>query len=141
MDDTAEIVAELRRRFPDIAGPRREDICYATSNRQAAVKAIAPKCDALLVLGAPNSSNSKRLVEVAERAGCSLSLLVQHVGEIDFSLFKGIRTLGITAGASAPEILVTEVLDAFAERFTTRIEEVAVTREDVVFNLPRALID
>ena len=141
VDDTAEIIALLAQRFPAIAGPRREDICYATSNRQAAVKAIAANCDALLVLGAPNSSNSQRLVEVAGRAGCTRALLVQHVGEIDFDGLAGVRTLGITAGASAPEVLVREVLDALALRFDTRIEEVAVTREDVVFNLPRALSD
>lgn len=141
VDDTAEIVALLRQRFPAIAGPRREDICYATSNRQAAVKAIAARCDVLLVLGAPNSSNSRRLVEVAGRAGCPRALLVQDAGEIDFGLFAGIGALGITAGASAPETLVREVLDAFALRFETSVEEIAVTREDVVFNLPRALLD
>lgn len=139
VDDTAEIVALLRQRFPGIAAPRREDICYATSNRQAAVKVIAPKCDVLLVLGAPNSSNSLRLVEVAERAGVARARLVQNAGEIDLDLYAGIRTLGITAGASAPEQLVHDVLDVFAARFSTSIEEVAVTREDVVFNLPRAL--
>lgn len=141
VDDTAEIVALLRQRFPAITGPRREDICYATSNRQAAVKAIAARCDAMLVLGAPNSSNSRRLVEVAGRAGCPRALLVQNAGEIDFGLFAGISALGVTAGASAPEVLVREVLDAFALRFETSVEEIAVSREDVVFNLPRALLD
>lgn len=141
VDDTAEIIAVLRQRFPAIAGPRREDICYATSNRQAAVKAIAARCDALVVLGAPNSSNSKRLVEVAARAGCARSLLVQHAGELNLDSFSGIASLGVTAGASAPEILVQQVLDAFATRFDTRIEEVIVTQEDVEFKLPRALTD
>lgn len=141
VDDTAEIIAALRRRFPDIAGPPREDICYATSNRQTAVKAIAAKCDVLLVLGAPNSSNSMRLVEVAMRAGCPRALLVQNAAELDMASFKGIRSLGVTAGASAPEILVRQVLDAFELLYDTQIEEVAVTREDIEFKLPRALLD
>ncbi|MCK9991551.1 MAG: 4-hydroxy-3-methylbut-2-en-1-yl diphosphate reductase [Alphaproteobacteria bacterium] len=141
VDDTAEIIAALRRRFPDIAGPPREDICYATSNRQTAVKAIAAKCDVLLVLGAPNSSNSMRLVEVAMRAGCPRPLLVQNAAELDMASFQGIRSLGVTAGASAPEILVQEVLDAFELHYDTQIEEVAVTREDIEFKLPRALLD
>ncbi|MFZ5913503.1 MAG: 4-hydroxy-3-methylbut-2-enyl diphosphate reductase [Pseudomonadota bacterium] len=141
VDDTAEIIAVLRQRFPDIAGPPREDICYATSNRQAAVKAIAPRCDALLVLGAPNSSNSMRLVEVAQRAGCRQAMLVQNAAGLNMERFAGISSLGITAGASAPEILVSQVLEAFAMHFSTRIEEVAVTREDIEFKLPRALMD
>ena len=141
VDDTADIISELRRRFPGLAGPAREDICYATSNRQAAVKAIAARCDALLVLGAPNSSNSMRLVEVAARAGCGHALLVQSAAELDFAGFEGIRTLGVTAGASAPEILVRQVLDAFAEHYDTQIEEIAVTREDIEFKLPRAVLD
>lgn len=141
VDDTAEIIAALQRRFPDIAGPPREDICYATSNRQTAVKAIAAKCDVLLVLGAPNSSNSMRLVEVAMRAGCPRALLVQNAAELDMASFQGIRSLGVTAGASAPEILVQQVLDAFELLYDTQIEEVAVTREDIEFKLPRALLD
>jgi 4-hydroxy-3-methylbut-2-enyl diphosphate reductase len=141
VDDTAEIIDVLRQRFPDIIGPPREDICYATSNRQAAVKAIAMKCDALLVLGAPNSSNSMRLVEVAARAGCSRALLVQNADELDFANFEGIATLGVTAGASAPEILVQQVLDVFGARYDIQIEEVAVTREDIEFKLPRILLD
>lgn len=141
VDDTAEIIAALRRRFPDIAGPPREDICYATSNRQTAVKAIAAKCDVLLVLGAPNSSNSMRLVEVAMRAGCPRALLVQNAAELDMASLQGIRSLGVTAGASAPEILVQQVLDAFELHYDTQIEEVAVTREDIEFKLPRALLD
>lgn len=141
VDDTAEIISELRRRFPGLAGPAREDICYATSNRQAAVKAIAARCDALLVLGAPNSSNSMRLVEVAARAGCGRALLVQNAAELDIASFEGIRTLGVTAGASAPEILVRQVLDAFAEHFDAQIEEIAVTREEIEFKLPRAVLD
>lgn len=139
VDDTAEIISVLRRRFPQIAGPRREDICYATTNRQAAVKQIAPMCDALLVIGAPNSSNSKRLVEVATRAGCARAMLVQHAGELDMDSFAGTSTIGITAGASAPEILVEQVLNRFAGQFATNVEEVAVTHEDIEFKLPKAL--
>ena len=141
VDDTAEIISVLRRRFPELTGPAREDICYATSNRQAAVKAIAARCDALLVLGAPNSSNSMRLVEVAARAGCKRALLVQNASELDIASFDGIRTLGVTAGASAPEILVQQVLDALAAHYDTHIEEVAVTVEDIEFKLPRALLE
>lgn len=141
VDDTAEIISVLRKRFPDLTGPPREDICYATSNRQAAVKAIAARCDVLLVLGAPNSSNSMRLVEVAARAGCKRALLVQNASELDIARFDGIRTLGVTAGASAPEILVQQVLDAFAVHYDTHIEEVAVTVEDIEFKLPRALLE
>ncbi len=141
VDDTAEIIAVLRQRFPELTGPPREDICYATSNRQAAVKAIAARCDALLVLGAPNSSNSMRLVEVALRAGCKKALLVQNARELDMASFDGIRSLGVTAGASAPEILVQEVIEAFALHYDTRIEEIAVTVEDIEFKLPRILIE
>ena len=141
VDDTAEIISVLRKRFPDLTGPPREDICYATSNRQAAVKAIAARCDVLLVLGAPNSSNSMRLVEVAARAGCKKALLVQNASELDIASFDGIRTLGVTAGASAPEILVQQVLAAFAVHYDTHIEEVAVTVEDIEFKLPRTLLE
>ena len=141
VDDTAEIISVLRKRFPDLTGPPREDICYATSNRQAAVKAIAARCDVLLVLGAPNSSNSMRLVEVAARAGCKKALLVQNASELDIASFDGIRTLGVTAGASAPEILVQQVLAAFAVHYDTHIEEVAVTIEDIEFKLPRTLLE
>ncbi|MFZ5931472.1 MAG: 4-hydroxy-3-methylbut-2-enyl diphosphate reductase [Pseudomonadota bacterium] len=141
VDDTAEIISVLRKRFPDLTGPPREDICYATSNRQAAAKAIAARCDVLLVLGAPNSSNSMRLVEVAARAGCKKALLVQNASELDIASFDGIRTLGVTAGASAPEILVQQVLAAFAVHYDTHIEEVAVTVEDIEFKLPRTLLE
>ena len=139
VDDTAEIIAVLKARFGEIAGPRREDICYATTNRQQAAKTIASQCEAMLVLGAPNSSNSKRLVEVALRAGCPRAELVQRAADLDLDGFSGISALGITAGASAPEILVQEVLRAFAERFSLTVEEVAVTQEAVEFKLPRDL--
>ena len=139
VDDTAGIVAALRRRFPLIAGPRKEDICYATTNRQAAVKAIAARCDLLLVIGAPNSSNSLRLVEVARQAGCRRALLVQRAAAIDWTALAGIGTLGITAGASAPELLVEEVLAACDEHFTVALHEVATTQENVRFRLPAAL--
>lgn len=138
VDDTAEIVAELRRRFPLIVGPKGEDICYATSNRQAAVKAIAHNCDLMLVIGAPNSSNSQRLREVGEREGAA-AYLVQRAIDIDWAWFDGVRTLGLTAGASAPEMLVQEVLARLAARFTLNVEEVTTAVEDVVFKLPRAL--
>jgi 4-hydroxy-3-methylbut-2-enyl diphosphate reductase len=139
VDDTAAIVAILRKRFPDIVGPRKEDICYATTNRQEAVKAIAGRCDRLIVVGAPNSSNSLRLVEVAERAGCPKALLVQRATEIPWGLFEGIATLGITAGASAPELLVDEIVDAFRARFDVRLENVVTREERIAFNVPREL--
>jgi len=139
VDDTAEIVDILRRRFPLIEGPKREDICYATTNRQAAVKAIAQGCDLLIVIGSPNSSNSKRLVEVAVRAGAGRSVLVPKVAEMDFSLLEGVSTVGITAGASAPESLVQEVLTELGRRFSLQIEERQVTQEDVIFKLPYPL--
>jgi len=138
VDDTAEIVAILRRRFPTIQGPRSEDICYATSNRQAAVKAIAGRCDALLVIGAPNSSNSLRLVEVAEREGTK-ARLVGRGADIDFAWLAGARTLGITAGASAPEVLVREVVDALADRFDIIEEPVEGVEERMIFKLPAGL--
>ena len=139
VDDAAAVTEVLQRRFPDIVGPKREDICYATTNRQAAVKTIAPHCEALMVIGSPNSSNSSRLVEVAARAGCAKSVLVQRASEVDWSLLDGVSRLGITAGASAPEILVEEVVSAARERFDVTIEEVRVTTETVTFKLPQAL--
>jgi 4-hydroxy-3-methylbut-2-enyl diphosphate reductase len=139
VDDTAEIVEILRRRFPEIEGPKREDICYATTNRQAAVKAIAQGCDLLIVIGSPNSSNSQRLREVAERAGAGRAVLVPKVSEMDFSLLEGVRTVGITAGASAPESLVQEVLTELGRRYALEIEERQVTQEDVIFKLPYPL--
>ncbi len=139
VDDTAEIVEILRRRFPTIEGPKREDICYATTNRQAAVKAIAQACDLLIVIGSPNSSNSQRLREVAERAGAGRAILVPKVGDMDFSIMEGVGTVGITAGASAPESLVQEVLSELARRFMLQIEERQVTTEDVIFKLPYPL--
>ena len=138
VDDTAAIVATLQRRFPAIAAPRGEDICYATSNRQAAVKAIAPRCGLVLVIGAPNSSNSLRLVEVSEREGTP-ARLIQRADEIDFAWLDGIDTLGITVGASAPEILVREVVSRIAERYAVTEELVETTRERMVFKLPRGL--
>ena len=138
VDDTAEIVAALKRRFPAIQAPRGEDICYATSNRQAAVKAIAPLCEAMLVIGAPNSSNSLRLVEAAERAGAR-AMLVQRGSDVDFDWLQGVTTLGLTAGASAPELLVREVVQALAQRYTIDEEQVETARENMVFKLPRAL--
>jgi 4-hydroxy-3-methylbut-2-enyl diphosphate reductase len=139
VDDTAEIVDILRQRFPHIEGPKREDICYATTNRQAAVKAIAQGCDLLIVIGSPNSSNSQRLREVAERAGAGRAILVPKVAEMDFSLMDGVNTVGITAGASAPESLVQEVLSELGKRFSLEIEERQVTQEDVIFKLPYPL--
>ncbi len=139
VDDTAGIVAALQARFPAIVGPHKEDICYATTNRQEAVKGIAPKIDALLVIGAPNSSNSKRLVEVGRTAGCDYAQLVQRADDIDWRALDGIRTLGLTAGASAPEVLVNEVIDAFRERFNVTVELVETAVEQVEFKVPRVL--
>ncbi|MCA1653726.1 MAG: 4-hydroxy-3-methylbut-2-enyl diphosphate reductase [Sphingomicrobium sp.] len=139
VDDTAEIVAALHARFPAIKAPRGEDICYATSNRQAAVKAIAPRCDRMLVIGAPNSSNSLRLAEVAERLNVP-ARLIQRASEIDWAWLGTPAVLGLTAGASAPEVLVREVLDALAERFTVREEETGHIPENMVFKLPRELV-
>jgi 4-hydroxy-3-methylbut-2-enyl diphosphate reductase len=141
VDDTAEIVACLKRRFPAIVGPHKEDICYATTNRQEAVKRVAPQVDALIVVGAPNSSNSQRLREVAERAGCRRALLLQRAGDIDWAALGPISSLGITAGASAPEILVEEIIDAFAARYDVRVETVSAATEGVFFPLPRPLRD
>lgn len=140
VDDAAAIVEVLRRRFPRIAGPRKEDICYATTNRQHAVKSIARRVDAVLVIGAPNSSNSRRLVEVASKAGCPKATMVQRAGEIDWSFFDGVGTVGITAGASAPEVLVEEVLDAIRARFDVAVDLVTVTKETVTFKLPPQLL-
>lgn len=139
IDDTSDIVNALKTRFPKIVGPHKEDICYATTNRQMAVKAIAPKVDALLVVGAPNSSNSKRLVEVAAKEGCSYAQLVQRADEIDWRALEGITSLGITAGASAPEVLVNEVIDAFRERYSVTVENVETAQEHVNFKVPRVL--
>ena len=137
--DTAEIVELLKRRFPGIVGPHKEDICYATTNRQEAVKRVAPIVDAMIVVGAPNSSNSQRLKEVAERAGCPRAALVQGAADIDWNEFGSIARLGITAGASAPEVLVEEIIDAFAQRYAVSVETVSAAEEGVFFPLPRPL--
>jgi 4-hydroxy-3-methylbut-2-enyl diphosphate reductase len=139
VDDTAGIVAALQTRFPAILGPHKEDICYATTNRQAAVKAIAGKIDALLVIGAPNSSNSQRLVEVGRAAGCAYAQLVQRSTEIDWRALEGIGSVGVTAGASAPEELVNEVIDAFRARYDVTVELVETAQETVEFKVPRLL--
>ncbi|OWU70086.1 4-hydroxy-3-methylbut-2-enyl diphosphate reductase [Roseovarius sp. 22II1-1F6A] len=139
VDDTAEMVAALRARFPAIVGPHKEDICYATTNRQEAVKAIAPGIDALLVIGAPNSSNSRRLVEVGRRAGCAYAQLVQRAEDIDWRALAGISSVGITAGASAPEELVNEVIDAFRARYAVTVNLVETAQERVEFKVPRVL--
>ncbi|CAN5239028.1 4-hydroxy-3-methylbut-2-enyl diphosphate reductase [soil metagenome] len=140
VDDTTAIVAALRRRFPAIQGPKMEDICYATTNRQAAVKAIAERCDALVVIGAPNSSNSMRLVEVAANYGCAKSRLVQRAADMDWEWLGDAGRLGITAGASAPELLVDELIAACRQRFDVTVEEVRTIEESVVFKLPRQLV-
>jgi len=139
VDDTAEIVAILRRRFPSIRAPKGEDICYATTNRQTAVKVIAPQCERMLVIGAPNSSNSLRLAEVAERLGVP-ARLIQRASDIDWAWLGQPKRLGLTAGASAPEVLVTEVIEALGQRFAVTIEEAAHVAENMVFKLPRALV-
>ena len=139
IDDTADIVAALHEKFPAIIGPHKEDICYATTNRQVAVKKIASKVDALLVVGAPNSSNSKRLVEVASKAGCNYAQLVQRASEIDWRSLESASSIGITAGASAPELLVNEVIDSFRERFDVSVEVVETAQENVSFKVPRIL--
>lgn len=139
VDDTREIVETLRRRFPAITLPHKEDICYATTNRQEAIKRVAPEVDAMVVVGAPESSNSVRLVEVAKRAGCENTMLVERADRIDWSRFEGIRTLGVSAGASAPETLVDEVIEAFAQRFDIKVKASGEQRESIVFNLPREL--
>lgn len=139
VDDTKDIIAALETRFPAIVGPHKEDICYATTNRQEAVKAVAPKSDALLVVGAPNSSNSRRLVEVASRAGCNYAQLVQRATEIDWRALEGISSIAITAGASAPEVLVNEVIDAFSDHYEVTVELVETAVENVEFKVPRVL--
>jgi len=139
VDDTAEIVDALQVRFPEIQGPRKEDICYATTNRQAAVKEIGEAADALIVIGAPNSSNSNRLVEVGALHGCDKAMLVQRASDIDWAWLDGVNTLGITAGASAPEVLVDEVIEAARARFDVSIREVAITKENVNFKIPSIL--
>lgn len=139
VDDTADIVAALKGRFPAIVGPHKEDICYATTNRQEAVKAMAPKADAMLVVGAPNSSNSRRLVEVGARGGCNYAQLVQRATDIDWRALDGISSIGITAGASAPEVLINEVVDAFRARYDVTVEVVETAQENVEFKVPRVL--
>jgi len=139
VDDTADIVAALQRRFPAIEAPRKEDICYATTNRQAAVKQMTPDCDAFIVLGAPNSSNSNRLAEVARAAGCPRATLIERAADLDFAWLDGVSTVGVTAGASAPELLVQELIAALKTRYDVTLREITVTTEDVRFSLPRAL--
>jgi 4-hydroxy-3-methylbut-2-enyl diphosphate reductase len=139
VDDTADVVTALKARFPAIVGPHKEDICYATTNRQEAVKAMAPKCDAMLVVGAPNSSNSRRLVEVGARAGCTYAQLVQRASDIDWRAIEGITSVGITAGASAPEVLINEVIDAFRDRYDVSQEMIETAIENVEFKVPRVL--
>ena len=139
LDETAELLQALRARFPNILKPHQNDICYATTNRQKAVKAIAAKCDLLMVIGSPNSSNSKRLVEVAKEAGCPCSVLVQTAGEIDWDKLADVRTLGITAGASAPEVLVREVIEELEKHFKITLSEHVETEEKVAFPLPESL--
>jgi len=141
VDDTKEILNVLKERFPQMVTPRKDDICYATTNRQEAVKRIAPACERVIVVGAPNSSNSLRLVEVAERAGCPYAVLIQRADDIEWDMFEGISRLGVTAGASAPEVLVHEIIDAFKARFEATVEIVSTAEEDVAFKLPRELRD
>ncbi|OOY04170.1 4-hydroxy-3-methylbut-2-enyl diphosphate reductase [Thioclava sp. F28-4] len=139
VDDTAAIVAALQDRFPKIVGPAKEDICYATTNRQASVKAMADQIDALLVIGAPNSSNSRRLVEVGKASGCAYSQLVQRAADIDWRALEGVQTVGVTAGASAPEVLIDEVIDAFRQRYDLTVDQIETAREDIEFKVPRVL--
>jgi 4-hydroxy-3-methylbut-2-enyl diphosphate reductase len=137
--DTSEIISILQRRFPSIEAPHKEDICYATTNRQAAVRSIADECEAMIVLGAPNSSNSNRLAEVALTIGCPKSILIQHAAELEDGWLDDVSTLGITAGASAPEILVQELIESLSIQFDLNIEERNFIDENVTFRLPRAL--
>jgi 4-hydroxy-3-methylbut-2-enyl diphosphate reductase len=139
VDDTREIIAVLKERFPGLITPRKDDICYATTNRQDAVKRIAPCCERMIVVGSPTSSNSLRLVEVAQRAGCPHAVLIESAAEIEWNAFSGIKSIGLTAGASAPQILVDEIIDAFRARFAARIETVTTAEEDIAFKLPREL--
>jgi 4-hydroxy-3-methylbut-2-enyl diphosphate reductase len=139
VDDTADIVALLKSRFPQIVGPQKEDICYATTNRQAAVKAMAQRVGCLLVVGSPQSSNSLRLVEVAQRAGCAKAQLIERAREIPWADLEGLQTVGITAGASAPEELVEEVIEEFRKRFDLTVETVTTANENIAFNVPREL--
>jgi 4-hydroxy-3-methylbut-2-en-1-yl diphosphate reductase len=139
VDDTADVVEALKRRFPQIVGPHREDICYATTNRQESVKNVAPRVEAMIVVGSANSSNSQRLREVAEREGCDPVRLLLRAQDIDWTLYGDIRSLGVTAGASAPEILVEEIIDAFAARYDVSVEQVATADESMFFPLPKAL--
>lgn len=139
VQDTALLVEALKARFPNIVGPHKEDICYATTNRQEAVLRVAPQVEAMIVVGAPNSSNSQRLREVAERAGCPRAVLMQRAAEVDWDMFRDVKRIGVTAGASAPEVLVEEVLDAFAERYIMRVETISATQERMFFPLPRPL--
>ena len=139
VDDAAQVVAALKERFPDIAGPHKEDICYATTNRQEAIKTIAPQADVVLVVGSANSSNSMRLVEVARKAGAKAARLIENASAIDWDWIADARIVGLSAGASAPEVLVDEVMAAFKTRYDITVEEAVVTREDVEFKLPRAL--
>jgi 4-hydroxy-3-methylbut-2-en-1-yl diphosphate reductase len=141
VDDTADVIAVLRRRFPAITGPFKEDICYATTNRQDAVKSIAHKIDLLLVVGAPNSSNSRRLVEVGVKSGCPRGELVQRATDLDWSTLQGLKIIGLTAGASAPEVLVNEIIDAFRAHYEVTVEKVVLREENVSFKLPRELRD
>ena len=140
VDDTADIVNVLKQRFPDIAGPHKEDICYATTNRQDAIKRAAPRADLVLVIGSANSSNSRRLVEVASKAGAKRARLIENAGEIDWAELAGVNIVALSAGASAPEVLVAEVIKAFRARYDLTMQEAVVTREDVEFRLPRALM-
>jgi 4-hydroxy-3-methylbut-2-enyl diphosphate reductase len=141
VDDTREIIAALKARFPAINGPHKEDICYATTNRQESIKAVAPHVDAMIVVGSPHSSNSQRLVEVALRSGCKVATLVDRASEIDWSLYGDIKSLGVSAGASAPESLVEEVIDAFAERYSVKVETRTTAEEHIAFNIPKVLRD
>jgi 4-hydroxy-3-methylbut-2-enyl diphosphate reductase len=139
VDDTADIVAALKTRFPAIVGPHKEDICYATTNRQEAVKAMAPHADAMLVVGAPNSSNSRRLVEVGAKAGCAYAQLVQRATDIDWRALEGVASIGVTAGASAPEELIDEVIDAIGARYDVTVRTIETAVENVEFKVPRVL--
>lgn len=139
VDDTADVVAALRARFPAIIGPHKEDICYATTNRQAAVKDIAPRIEALIVIGSPNSSNSQRLVEVGRKAGCAYAQLAPRASDIDWRALEGAHAVGVTAGASAPQVLIDEVIDAFRARYDVAVHEVETARENVEFKVPRIL--